>query len=199
MSALEQFLHQTNSYPTLIIAALAHVQFETIHPFLDGNGRIGRLLISFILHHAKVLGNPLLYLSLYFKQNRSEYYRLLDVVRKEGDCEAWIDFFLEGVHSTAVNAEKTAQKLVSLFRADESKIDQLGRAALLTRNIFRFFRERPIINPKKIIQRAGVTSPSVNKGIAALHNLEIIEEITGKQRNRIYAYKQYLALLNEDG
>src|SRR5882724_8645658 len=116
MAALERFIHDEHTpYPTLVKAALAHVQFETIHPFLDGNGRIGRLLIAFTLHHGGVLSKPLLYLSLYFKQHRSEYYRMLDCVRTEGDWEAWLDFFLEGVEDTASNAVETAQRLVALF------------------------------------------------------------------------------------
>ena len=114
MADLERFIHDEHSpYPTLVKAALAHVQFETIHPFLDGNGRVGRLLIAFILHHGDMLAKPLLYLSLYFKQHRSDYYRLLDRVRKEGDWEAWLDFFLQGVEDTASNAVRTAQRLVA--------------------------------------------------------------------------------------
>ena len=113
MSALEEFLHsEEQPYPTLVKAALAHVQFETIHPFLDGNGRLGRLLISFILHHDELLSKPLLYLSLYFKGHRSYYYELLNRVREEGDWELWLDFFLEGVESSALDAVNTAKKLV---------------------------------------------------------------------------------------
>jgi Fic family protein len=119
MAALERFIHdEAAPYPALVKAALAHVQFETIHPFLDGNGRIGRLLIAFILHHGRVLSRPLLYLSLYFKQHRAEYYRLLDLVRAEGDWEAWLGFFPEGVADTASNAVQTAQRLLALFRED---------------------------------------------------------------------------------
>ncbi len=119
MGALELFLHDERTpYPALVKAALAHVQFETIHPFLDGNGRLGRLLISFLLHHDGVLSRPLLYLSLYFKQHRAEYYRLLDAVRTEGNWEAWLDFFLEGIKTTADNAVQTARRLVAVFQED---------------------------------------------------------------------------------
>lgn len=128
MALLEQFIHDEESpYSVLLKAAFAHVQFETIHPFLDGNGRIGRSLIAFILHHGGVLERPLLYLSLYFKQHRTEYYRLLDRVRIEGDWEAWMDFFLVGVVETASNAvRRTAQRLVALFKEDAVRVASCG-------------------------------------------------------------------------
>lgn len=130
MADLERFLHDENlPFSTLTKAALAHVQFETIHPFLDGNGRIGRLLIALVLHHEGVLRQPLLYLSLYFKQHRAEYYRLLDATRQEGDWEAWLDFFFEGVHTTATGAVETAHRLLDLFHHDAERIRSLGRAA----------------------------------------------------------------------
>lgn len=133
MAALERFIHDDRSpCPTLIKAALAHVQFETIHPFLDGNGRVGRLLVSFVLHHGGMLTKPLLYLSLYFKLHRPEYYRLLDLVRTEGDWEAWVDFFLEGVEDTASNAVQTARQLVTLFKEDSSRVQSVDRAAAAT-------------------------------------------------------------------
>ena len=118
MAALERFLHDSAASGALVKAALAHVQFETIHPFLDGNGRVGRLLIALLLHHDGVLRQPLLYLSLYFKQNRAEYYRLLDSVRTTGDWESWLDFFLEGVAETATGAVDTAHRLLAMFEAD---------------------------------------------------------------------------------
>jgi Fic family protein len=137
MAALEPFVHDEHSpHPTLVYAALAHVQFETIHPFLDGNGRIGRLLIAFMLHHGGVLSKLLLHLSLYFKQHRPEYYRLLDLVRTEGDWETWLDFFLEGVEDTASNAVRTAQSLVHLFKEDVTRIRAAGRGASTTLRVF---------------------------------------------------------------
>ncbi|HOO52568.1 MAG TPA: Fic family protein [Alphaproteobacteria bacterium] len=198
MAKLESFLHDSqNPYPTLIKAALAHVQFETIHPFLDGNGRIGRLLIAFILHHDKLLSQPLLYLSLYFKQHRTEYYRLLDVVRSDGDWEAWLDFFLEGVEQIASNAVDTAKRLLSLFQDDEQKIQKMGRSASTILRVFRVLCDHPITTQNQIKDLTRLSFPAVSKAMAQLRNLKVVKEITGKQRNRIFAYTQYLSILNE--
>ena len=198
MAALERFLHEDHSpYPTLVKAALAHVQFETIHPFLDGNGRIGRLLIAFILHHRGVLSKPLLYLSLYFKQHRSEYYRLLDLVRSEGDWETWLDFFLEGVEDTASNAVRTAQRLVTLFKEDSARVQSSGRASLSALTVFHALCQRPITTLNDLSQRTGVSFPTATKGIDRLMNVGIVKERTGGRRNRVFAYDQYLAILNE--
>ena len=198
MAALERFIHNEHSpYPTLIKAALAHVQFETIHPFLDGNGRIGRLLIAFILHHGGVLSKPLLYLSLYLKQHRSEYYRLLDLVRAEGDWEVWLDFFLEGVEDTASNAVRTAQRLVELFKDDTARVQSVGRAASSALRVFNAVCERPITTLNDLCQRTGLSFPTATKGIDRLVNLGIIKELTGGRRNRVFAHDRYLAILNE--
>ena len=197
MGALERFIHDEHSpYPTLVKAALAHVQFETVHPFLDGNGRIGRLLIAFILRHYEMLSQPLLYLSLYFKQRRAEYYRLLDLVRAEGDWEAWLDFFLEGVESTAANAVQTAQRLEALFREDGARIKSLGRAASAIR-VFDAICMRPVTSLNEICQRASATFPTAAKGMDMLLNLGIARELTGQRRNRVFAYQRYLNILNE--
>ena len=198
MSDLERFLHhEGNSYPALIKAALAHVQFETIHPFLDGNGRIGRLLIAFILHHDGLLSQPLLYLSLYFKQHRSEYYRLLDIVRMEGDWEAWLDFFLEGVEQTASNAVETARRLLSLFQRDEQVIQKAGRSASTLLRVFRVLCERPLATLNQVRERSGLSFPAVSHAMAALAQLGIVREVTGQRRHRIFAYNEYLNILNE--
>jgi len=198
MAELERFLHDSgNPNPTLIKAALAHVQFETIHPFLDGNGRIGRLLIAFILHHDRLLSQPLLYLSLYFKQHRSEYYRLLDLVRTEGDWEAWLDFFLEGVEQIASNAVETAKRLLSLFQQDEQKIQTLGRSASTTLRVFRVLCEHPLVTLNRICESTGLSFPAAAKGMQQLIQLDIVMEITGQQRNRVFAYHHYLSILNE--
>jgi Fic family protein len=198
MSALERFLHdETLSYPTLVKASLAHIQFETIHPFLVGNGRIGRLLIAFILHHDGILQKPLLYLSLYFKQHRNEYYRLLDLVRTEGDWEAWVDFFLEGVVKTAQNAVQTTQRLVALFKEDTQKIQTVGRVASTAFRIFNALCERPILTLNEACRRTGRSFPSVSKGMEALAKLHIAREITGRKRDRIFAYDRYLTILTE--
>jgi len=198
MGALERFLHdEANPYPALIKAALAHVQFETIHPFLDGNGRIGRLLIAFILHHDGVLSQPLLYLSLYFKQHRAEYYRLLDLVRREGDWEAWIDFFLEGVEQTASNAVETARRLVALFQEDERTIQGMGRRASTVLRVFRVFCERPLISLNQMCERTGLSFPAASKAVGVMVTAGILREITGQRRNRVFAYGKYLAILSE--
>ena len=198
MAVLERFIHEEHSpYPTLIKAALAHVQFETIHPFLDGNGRIGRLMIAFILHHGGLLSKPLLYLSLYFKQHRSEYYRLLDLVRSEGDWEAWLDFFLEGVEDTASNAVQTAQRLVALFKEDTARVQSLGRAASSVLRLFNALCERPIVTLNDSCQRTGLSFPTATKGMDKLMNRGIVKERTGGRRNRVFVYERYLAILNE--
>ena len=146
MTALERFLHEdTSGLPVLLKAALAHVQFETIHPFLDGNGRLGRLLIALVLHHGGLLSQPLLYLSLYLKQHRQMYYDLLDQVRTAGDWEAWVDFFLEGVEQTARGAVQTARRLIELFEADSRRVQQIGRAAANALRVLAALRERPVL------------------------------------------------------
>ena len=198
LSDFERFLHdETLPYPTLVRAALAHVQFETIHPFLDGNGRIGRLLIAFILHHEGVLQRPLLYLSLYFKQHRREYYRLLDVVRFEGDWEAWLDFFLEGVIQTARNAVITAQRLVMLFKEDTQKIQMSKLGVNSALRVFNALCARPVLSLPELVRRTGLTFPTAAKGVDVLIRLNIVRELTGRKRNRIFAYDSYVALLNE--
>jgi Fic family protein len=198
MAALERFLHdENNPYPSVLKAALAHVQFETIHPFLDGNGRIGRLLIAFILHHDGILSRPLLYLSLYFKRHRDTYYRLLDRVRTEGDWEAWVDFFLEGVRDTAGNAVETARRLIALFEADQQRVQTLGRSASSTLRVFQAFKERPLLTVGRISERTGLSFPAANQAVARLAELGIVREITGRRRERVYAYDQYVAILNE--
>ena len=198
MAALERFIHDDQApYPVLIKAALAHVQFETIHPFLDGNGRIGRLLIAFILHHGQILSKPLLYLSLYFKQHRSEYYRLLDIVRTTGDWEAWVDFFLMGVTSTASNAVDTAQRLVALFKQDTTRVQSMGRGGLSALRVYGALCERPVMTLNELSAHTGLSFPAVSKSINGLQNLDIVRELTGGQRNRVFAYDRYLAILNE--
>jgi Fic family protein len=198
MAALERFLHEEKTpYPALVRAALAHVQFETIHPFLDGNGRIGRLLIAFILHHDGVLTRPLLYLSLYFKQHRAEYYRLLDRVRLEGEWEAWVDFFLEGVEHVAAGAVDTARRLVGLFHEDRQRVQELGRIAATTLRVFGVLCQRPLVTLNHVRDRAGISFPSAAKGMGALMQLGIVRELTGQRRNRVFAYDRYLSILNE--
>jgi Fic family protein len=198
MGALERFLNDDRTpYPALVTAALAHVQFETIHPFLDGNGRIGRLLISVLLHHNGVLSRPLLYLSLYLKQHRAEYYRLLDAVRTEGDWEAWLDFFLEGVRDTAGNAVQTAQRLVALFQQDVTRAQTAGRSASSALRILDALRETPVLSLREACRRTALAFPTATKGMAILVALGIARELTGKRRNRLFVYDGYLAILQE--
>lgn len=197
MAALERFLHAADAPGALIKAALAHVQFETIHPFLDGSGRVGRLLIALILHHDGVLRQPLLYLSLYFKQHRAEYYRLLDAVRLTGDWEAWIDFVLEGIEQTATGAVDTAHRLLALFQDDAARIQTLGRAAPNALRVFDALRARPLVTINDIAARTGIAFPTAARAIDALQRLSIVREITGRKRERVFAYAAYLAILNE--
>lgn len=198
MSALESFLHDDRQpYPVVVKAALAHVQFETIHPFLDGNGRMGRLLIAFILHHDGILERPLLYLSLYFKMHRTRYYELLDRVRLKGDWESWIDFFLNGVETTANNAVQTAQRLIALFKEDEEMIKSLGRISGSALRVFTLFCQYPILTLNRTAGNIGLSFPTVSKSVNILVKSGIIRELTGKHRNRIFAYQRYIDILNE--
>lgn len=198
MSALERTFHeQAAQYPVLVTAALAHVQFETIHPFVDGNGRIGRLLIPLLLHDAGILQQPLLYLSLYFKQHRDEYYRLLDRVRSTGDWEAWLDFFLEGVVATATGAVDTAQRLVALFKEDTARVQARGRSAATMLRVLHSLHERPVITLNEVSRRTGLSFPTSGKGMTSLINLGLARELTGFRRNRVFAYDRYLAILAE--
>jgi Fic family protein len=198
MAQFERFIHDEHApYPALVKAALIHVQFETIHPFLDGNGRVGRLLIALILHHSGILAKPLLYLSLFFKQRRDEYYRLLDLVRSDGDWEAWLDFFLEGVEQTATGAVQTAHRLVKMFKDDSDRIHRIGRIAATTQRVFETFRARPILTVKEVRKRTELSFPAAAKGINNLVKLDLAREMTGKRRNRIFVYSKYLSILSE--
>lgn len=198
LHAFETFLHaDASGMPSLVKAALAHVQFETIHPFNDGNGRLGRLLVALILCSEGVLREPSLYLSLYFKTRRQQYYEQLDAVRKTGDWEAWLAFFLEGVESTSQQAVDTAQRILALFHADREKVRGLGRRAGSALQVFEQFTRRPILDAPTIHKTLNVTAPTVRSAVAALHDLGLLDEITGQQRNRIWVYQSYYALLAE--
>jgi len=157
----------------------------------------GEEVRAFILHHDGILQKPLLYLSLYFKRHRNEYYLLLNLVRTEGDWEAWVDFFLEGVVKTAQNAEQTAQRLVALFKEDTQKIQTVARVASTALRVFKALCERPILTLNEACRRTGSNFPSVSKGMEALAKLHIKREITGRKRDRIFAYDRYLAILTE--
>lgn len=199
IGALEQFLHDDSSgLPVLLRAGLAHAQFETIHPFLDGNGRVGRLLIVLLLCEAGVLREPLLYLSLYLKQHRTEYYELLQAVRRGGDWEAWLEFFLEGVRQTAEGAVATAGRLSALFQQDQDRLLPLGRKSGSALRVHEALKARPITSMKEVRTRTGLSGPAATSGMDVLVELKIARELTGQRRNRAFGYTRYLAVLNED-
>jgi len=198
MGALEQFLHaEDDGVPVLIKVALAHVQFESIHPFLDGNGRVGRLLVTLFLCATGLLREPLLYLSLYLKQHREEYYRLLMSCREQGDWETWITFFLEGVEATADDAVRTARSLVGAFEADAGRIRELGRQAGSVHRVHEALKARPVAALPEVVQWTGLSYPAAASAMDKLGELGIVRELTGKKRNRVYAYSSYLDLLSE--
>lgn len=197
LGPFEKFLHdETIKMPVLIKVALAHVQFETIHPFLDGNGRVGRLLITFILCAESVLKEPLLYLSLYLKTNRDLYYDLLQSVRETGDWERWIEFFLNGVIDTSNKATETAKSILQLFEQDREKIENVGTTAASLLTIHSYFQRHPITNTTKIKSECSFSLPTILRALSKLEDLDIIKEVTGKDRNKIFVYRNYLDILN---
>jgi len=198
LGPFEHFLHdEPEPMPSLIKAALAHVQFETIHPFLDGNGRLGRMLITLLLCHDKVLQEPSLYLSLYFKAHRADYYEHLHRVRTEGDWESWLCFFLIGVTATATEATDAAQKLWSLFDEDRRRIQAQGKISGTALRAHDLLQQRPIISIMAACKALELTHPAVNKSLRKLEEMGIVHEITGRQRNRLYAYDGYIQILSE--
>ena len=197
MAALERFMHEPAIDGALVKAGLVHVQFETIHPFLDGNGRVGRLLIALLLHHDGVLRQPLLYLSLYFKQNRAEYYRLLDAVRATGDWEAWLDFFLIGVRDTATTAVEAAHRLLALFEEDADVIRNLGRAAGNILRVFAVLQRRPVATIDYLAAEGGVSYATAVRAVKTLTETGLLRELTGRRRGRVFAYDRYLTILSE--
>ncbi|HZP84950.1 MAG TPA: Fic family protein [Chthonomonadaceae bacterium] len=198
MGALEKFLHDIpERTPTLLKAALAHVQFETIHPFLDGNGRLGRLLITLLLCYEKALDEPLLYLSLYFKTNRQTYYDLLQKVRMEGDWEAWLRFFLQGVWTTADQAAQTAQRILQLFDRDRRQIEAYGRTPGTSLRVHHLMQKRPLLTIPDAARDLNMAQPTVTRCLARLEEIGIVREMSGRRRNRIFVYDEYLKLLSE--
>jgi Fic family protein len=198
MAMLEKFLHDIpERTAALLKCALAHVQFETIHPFLDGNGRIGRLLIALLLAEEKVLHRPLLYLSLYFKQHRKRYYDLLQKVRLEGDWEEWLHFFFTGIREISEGAVMTVRKLSEIADSDRRKIEGLGRVSGSALRVQRVLQKRPLGSIPFLRKETGLSAPAVTKAVLALRDAGIIEEITGKKRNRLFCYEEYLAVLNK--
>lgn len=198
LAALDTWLHHENQMPPLLRIGLAHVQFETIHPFLDGNGRIGRLLVTLLFEHWKLLSLPILYLSLAFKQHREEYYRRLDLVRSEGDWEGWTQFFLECVRDSAEDGVNAARRLHVLLGQDrQAVVNQKGTTIPAVR-LFDLLPEHPMVTLASTQALLETTKPTATKAIKALCDAGVLHEITGKQRDRIYAYQGYLEVLAED-
>jgi Fic family protein len=194
---LEKFMHAHSNIPVLVRAALIHVQFESIHPFLDGNGRIGRLLITFLLCAEGILREPTLYLSLYFKHNRDRYYELLQQVRFNGDWEAWVRFFLEGVETTANQAVDAARRIQKLFERDREKIEGLGRAAGTALRLHNHLQRFPLTSLGNAAAKTKLSFPTVTAALSRLEDLGIVKETTGRERNRIFEYRSYVHILAE--
>lgn len=198
LSELEKFINIDDNIPTLVKAALIHVQFETIHPFLDGNGRLGRLLITFFLCVKGLLKSPFLYLSLFFKKNRSLYYEYLNNVRYHGDWESWIKFFLEGIIETSNDARETVVQIQKLFSEDEKKLETLGKAKVSAKTVFAQFEQKPILTVAEIENRIKLSRPTIISSINRLIDLGIISNTSEKKWGQTYAYSQYIELLKPE-
>jgi Fic family protein len=194
---LEKFIHKADpNIPLLIKAGLVHAQFETIHPFLDGNGRMGRLLITFMLCAEGALSQPLLYLSLYLKENRDEYYERLQRVRTHGDWEGWLAFYLRGVQVVARQATETARKIVALFKRDRARIHKLGKAAGTALRVHDLLKRHAILSVAKGVEQLEVSKQTVSAAVKRLEELHILREETGRLRDRNWVYREYVDLLN---
>ena len=199
IAELENFLNDVPArHAPLVKAALSHVQFETIHPFLDGNGRVGRLLISLVLLSEKVLQQPLLYLSLFFKVHRSRYYELLTRVRTHGDWEAWLDFFLDAVQLCAAQAVETARSINQLLGRDRLRVAALGRTAASATLVFETLARRPVRSVTSICFETGQSPVNVNTALLRLEQTGVVREMTGKRRGRVFGYSAYIDTLNRD-
>ncbi|OAN93053.1 Fic family protein [Sulfitobacter geojensis] len=198
LSDFETFIHdETSDLPPLLKAGLLHVQFETLHPFLDGNGRIGRLLITLYLCSKGSLRAPLLYLSLFLKSNRTNYYRLLQNVRETGAWEDWLAFYLTGVEQTANQAFEAATRIVELFKADRDRIMADSDRAGSSLRVHEWMQSNPFVNSNRLVERIGLSPPTINAALADLERLGIISEVTGKRRNRVFSYTAFLDILSE--
>jgi Fic family protein len=198
MSNLEKFLHDKPiPTPMLIKAALAHAQFDTIHPFLDGNGRVGRLLITLLLYSEGVLARPLLYLSLYLKQNRDAYYEHLQRVRTEGAWETWLSFFLEGIAEVAHATTETTRRIVQMVERDRKRIHELGRGAATALRVHDRAIHRVVLRAPWVARELSLSEPPVYAAISRLEAVGMLREVTGRRRDKLYVYDEYLALLNE--
>jgi len=195
LSDLEKYVHAENGLPPLVRIGFAHVQFETIHPYLDGNGRIGRLLIALLLEHWKQLSAPLLYLSLFFKRHRTEYYRLLGEVRRTGDWEAWTDFFLEGVATIANEAVASAREVFALVSVDRQRLVAAPGASITAIQLLDVLPLHPVVTIPRIVKLLKTTKPTAGKAVQLLERLGVLTETSGKQRDRTFAYVAYLEKL----
>lgn len=197
LASLERYIHNASvDLPALIKVALIHAQFETIHPFLDGNGRIGRLLIAALFEHWGLLSEPLLYISGYLKQHQAEYYRRLSAIRTEGDWEAWVSFFLEGVAMAASDAEKNIIAVASLVAADRKRLLQSTKAGPAHYRLFEMLPMMPRFTIERVRQQLDTTFPTANAAVKALEDLGIVTEMTGQKKNRSYSYQAYVELLS---
>jgi cell filamentation protein, protein adenylyltransferase len=192
---LEKYLHAEDSLPPLVRIGLAHGQFETIHPYLDGNGRIGRLLITLLMHHWKLLKAPLLYLSLFFKRHRAEYYRLLGDVRKSGGWEPWTDFFLEGVATIADEAVDTARDVFALVSDDRQRVLAASGASVIAVRLLEQLPVHPVVTIPGIVKLLQTTKPTAGNAVQLLESIGVLVETSGKRRDRTFAYKRYLESL----
>jgi Fic family protein len=195
---LEKFLHdKPTRTPVLMKAALAHVQFETIHPFLDGNGRLGRLLITLLLCAEGALSEPILYLSLYFKTHRDEYYERLQRVRTHGEWEEWLRFFLEGVTTISRQSVETARAALKLFEEDRKRLQGIGRPAGSALQVHEVLQRRPVVNVAVAAEKTGLSLTTASSSLLRMIDLGIVREVTGGRRNRLFAYGPYMDLLAE--
>jgi Fic family protein len=198
LGALDHWIHQKSDVPPLIRAGLAHAQFETIHPFLDGNGRIGRLLITLLVEHWKLLDAPLLYLSLAFQRHREEYYRRLSAIRTDGDWEGWIAFFLDAVKEAADDAVKAAGRIFRLLNEQRTVVTNHAAATVTSIRLYDLLPRHPVITPASVQEHLQTTKPTAAKAIDALVRANVLEETTGRRRDRVYRFRRYLDLLSED-
>jgi Fic family protein len=192
LGTFEKYLHADNALPGLVRVGLLHVQFESIHPYLDGNGRIGRLLITLLLEHWELLAKPLLYLSLFFKRHQSEYYRRLGAVRTDGDWEGWLDFFFDGVETIAGEAIESARELFAIVAADRSRVLMSGTASVIALRLFELLPRHPIVTVASVMKLIGTSKPSATRAIGMLVDVGVLVETTGRRRDRSFAYQAYL-------
>jgi Fic family protein len=195
LAALEKYVHGGDTLPPIARAALVHVQFETIHPYLDGNGRIGRLLISLLLEHWKLLPHPLLYLSFFFRRHQAEYYRRLSRVRTDGDWEGWLDYFLDGVATISEEAVTLARELFALVAADRAKVLEESSASVAAARLFEMLPSKPVVSVTRAIRMLETTKPTAAKAVDTLVAAGVLVETTGRKRDRSFSYQAYLAKL----